>query len=387
MSVSCTLSNPKRSGNNRGRSTSKVSMEIMHAKKRSLTRSSNIKKQLKTQNKEISQSEVKIKDQKKSRAKAHAGDTAIDEPNDEVFKTLKNSEKSENPNIKFWIKIDPCDFSLNFLELPETVNPYWLLIEDMKKILSFSEIFVRNVNALIEYNFVGWKKCLGDGNCYYRAVMHCYLWNIFNVSTNLQCSTSLLNFIEQINFLPKGFEEKKAKFMVIINYLRRIKARNPIQAFVEFNKFTQDEEFDNLAFCIGRLIAAKALWEKQNDPLFQPFLYNDINIFIEKILTIGEWAEDLDLLALPIGLNIQVKIYGFFNDALSVTLYPEEYKSDENGIPPISIVRRGGHYDILYSKEECDRDRYDFETHTYHFEIEKNNFLQKYWKTQKRDKL
>lgn len=88
-------------------------------------------------------------------------------------------------------------------------------------------------------------------------------------------------------------------------------------------------------------------------------------MILNDILTLDLEAGDLALLALPIGLDVQIHTYNFFKD-LAVTKYPDTSESD---LMPISIVRRSGHYDILYHQDDHVQDNYDFSTKKFTFTI------------------
>ncbi|CAG9330739.1 unnamed protein product [Blepharisma stoltei] len=287
---------------------------------------------------------------------------------------VDNIEDLSKPQII--ISIKPLNFEMNSEKYPETVTPYWIPIDEMKQISIYSKSFQRNVEELKNRGFIGWKRSRGDGNCYYRAIMNNYVRLIFEVHRSVHFATRFLTLIENITIDRPGFSERKKIFINIIDYLRRIKALNPIQAFVEFNKFTQDQEFDKLNFEIGRAIAAQTLIDKKDDPLYQPFIFEDLDFLIEEILKHGEEAGDLALMMLPLGLNIQIQIFSFFDRELALTKYPEEFKETAESLPPICVVRRSGHYDILCSNKELDGNMYDFNTGCYSFIIENNKKLQ-----------
>mmetsp|Transcript_12586 Transcript_12586/g.12662 ORF Transcript_12586/g.12662 Transcript_12586/m.12662 type:complete len:89 (+) Transcript_12586:843-1109(+) len=84
---------------------------------------------------------------------------------------------------------------------------------------------------------------------------------------------------------------------------------------------------------------------------------------IMQILTMGEEAEGIALLCLPISLGIQVIQYNFF-DKVVEQKFPEE---NDSNLSPICIVRRGGHYDILCKKSDLEAQKYDLQTGTYLF--------------------
>mmetsp|Transcript_11315 Transcript_11315/g.11382 ORF Transcript_11315/g.11382 Transcript_11315/m.11382 type:complete len:210 (-) Transcript_11315:14-643(-) len=205
--------------------------------------------------------------------------------------------------------------------------------------------------------------------------MNNYIRLIFEVHRDVHFANSFLRLIENIHIDIPGFQERLKLFIDIINYLRRIKAKNSIQAFNEFNKFTQDQEFDKLSYEVGRAIAAQTLIDKKDDPLYQPFIFEDLDFLISEILKLGEEAGDLALMMLPLGLNIQIQIFSFFEKELAVTKYPEEFEETANRLPPICVVRRSGHYDILCSNKELDSNMYDFDTGCYSFIIENDKKL------------
>lgn len=117
---------------------------------------------------------------------------------------MMNPQRKTNdirPKSKKSIKIilQPINFFSHDEDYPDTVSPYWILIDDMKKIAPFNNEFKENVDRLNNEGFVGWKKSRGDGNCYYRAVMHNFFRLLFKVKQDTTRIQKFMQTVQQLN--------------------------------------------------------------------------------------------------------------------------------------------------------------------------------------------
>ncbi|CAG9325321.1 unnamed protein product [Blepharisma stoltei] len=267
----------------------------------------------------------------------------------------RSQAQSLHPN-----KIFSC--ALDFEEYPETVSKFWIPIEKMTEIGKFNKTFVQNVKQIKEKGFGAWRKSRGDGNCYYRAVFLMYLENLFSFRYDYtETLWNLINFLENMDYeIPfTDFLDNKLKFIAYMKILMKVKESSYTDAFVEFKRVAQVRDFDLAMIATARLLAAYKI--ASNDPSIAPFIFEDQEMMIMQILTMGEEAEGIALLTLPISLGIQVIQYNFF-DKVVEQKFPEE---NDSNFSPIFIIRRGGHYDILCKKSDLEAQNYDLKTGTY----------------------
>mmetsp|Transcript_17645 Transcript_17645/g.17613 ORF Transcript_17645/g.17613 Transcript_17645/m.17613 type:complete len:151 (-) Transcript_17645:1841-2293(-) len=148
-----------------------------------------------------------------------------------------------------------------------------------------------------------------------------------------------------------------------MNYYLEMKQKYPVNSFLNFISYTQSIDFDRAFIHSARLLTASFLLS--NDERISMFFDESLNNQITKILTMGEEAEGLALLALPLSLGIKVVQYNLFDTAVNVMEFPD----DSPGEFEVSIIRRGGHYDILYKIQELEDEQYNFATGCYHFPL------------------
>lgn len=258
--------------------------------------------------------------------------------------------------------------SLNDIE-PAVISTskYWIKIELMTLLGKYNEFFVKCVDELrFRYKIVAWKKSRGDGNCYFRAVISRYFEMLFGFYSEFANCHIFLGILENIQNayknspkINKAYKDSIVYIKTSVEKLIEIKSREPFEAFNTALFWLQLEEFDLNLVRVSRLICyyscynTKAEWKTIG-------IYNKSTKRI--ILEMGTEAEGTILALLPLGLYIQVIQYNFFK-----SIHIETFPNDEESNIKISIVRRGGHYDILYTMQECELDLYNRDSATYHY--------------------
>ncbi|OMJ69633.1 hypothetical protein SteCoe_32587 [Stentor coeruleus] len=275
---------------------------------------------------------------------------------------------------QFKIAITPeFQKDINIDDRIETISKSWIRINQMKEFGKFKETFVSCIDQLLNKGtFIGWKKSRGDGNCYYRAVISKYFELIhkpyYPVSYLMNFKTILENCIykRKQQFSQDEYLTACESILSYVNYSIEYKKSYPVEIFIKALEWLLKEDIDLALVRTARMITYFALQDEKVNNQFQEFGL-DINWYEMSILLMGEEAEGFMLVFLPLGLKCQVIQYNIF-DKLQV----ENFPMGDNFNIKIPIVRRSGHYDILYTIQEMEYEQYSFDTGEYHFH---NTFL------------
>ncbi|OMJ92908.1 hypothetical protein SteCoe_4244 [Stentor coeruleus] len=256
----------------------------------------------------------------------------------------------------------------------ETVSNSWIDIEVMKKCGKYNSSFVECVNQLKQEGIVGWKKCCGDGNCYYRAVIVKYMEAIHKVYSPISYIIKFKQIIEKVmNFYSRkpshdiNYISACEAIINILNYTIQYKEAYPFEMFMQILDVLQNKVIDIALVRTAKLIAYYGLLEEQKNENFKEFGL-DFSLYQKIILTMNEEAEGFVLIFLPLVLDCQVIQFNIFK-----VVQVENFPHGDRFCIKIPICRRGGHYDILYTIQEMEDDMYCFETGEYHILLQLAN--------------
>lgn len=243
-------------------------------------------------------------------------------------------------------------------ENPKTISQVWFPIKTLRNEFKFNDLYVKNINELKE-KYCGWRKVRGDGNCYYRAVITSFLLKIFHPSYSLEKIAQFLQLLPK-NELDYSYEFIEAK-QKITEYL--FKSYNSclngyesrIECFRILNQSLQDVEFDLNLIRFTRLLSHYALIITHRTNLASFLLEEEIPTICSRILSMGTEAEGIELSVCPLGLGISVKQVNVFKTLLYNT-FPDETDTGDNLARVNIICKSRGHYDILYSTEDMEKE-------------------------------
>jgi len=241
---------------------------------------------------------------------------------------------------------------------PDSISPGWIDIQEMKKLYPFNSNFVKNIDNLwLDHNVVGWKKSRGDGNCYYRAVISYFF---LNICKPYESADKLMNFfmrLQQLNYTSLDpFYYQATDFMLkLIKYFIDEKVLGKdLQVFKYALDYCQQKEFDIYLVAIARLITYNRILKACNQDEYSFIGAQEWNVISRSVLKMGEEAEEVILVLLPQGLEVQVVQFMFLDqDRYSV----QKFCEDGHGLDKIYIVRRHGHYDLLIKVDEMEMDQ------------------------------
>ena len=252
---------------------------------------------------------------------------------------------------------------------PDTISKFWIDIGKMKSLYPYNEYFQKNIQKNEhDDKIVGWKKSRGDGNCYFRAVISTYFLEICkpynDISTLISFKDKILNAdVENLDF---EYTNAQSEILKQLETLIEIKKTGKIsQVFQEALSLTQLTEFDLDLVRISRILtASEIIKNREHEDYRILFEYDDnFEYVINDVLSMGKEGGDHSLIFMPKSLGIQVIQFMFLDkEKISVQKFPEEVPED---VIKLSIIRRSGHYDVLYESQTMELDQADLKKGKY----------------------
>lgn len=256
-------------------------------------------------------------------------------------------------------------------ENPRTISQAWLPIKTLRNEFKFNDNYTKNINELKKY-YCGWRKVRGDGNCYYRAVITSFLLKIFHPSSPLEKIGQFLELLPKFELdYPYEFIEAKQKITEYIlgSYNSSLNGyESRIECFRLLNNILQDEKFDLNLIRFTRLLSHYALSVSHRTNLACFLLEEEMETMCTRILTMGTEAEGIELSVCPLGLGITVRQVNVFTNLLYNT-FPDETDTG-NSLAQVHIICKSrGHYDILYSTEDLEKEGFNLKEGCYFLKI------------------
>jgi hypothetical protein len=230
-----------------------------------------------------------------------------------------------------------------------------------------------------------WRKIMGDGNCFYRAIMFSYIENLIfdrniyllrliciEVNTIFNDSNPLMNKFS--SELKKKYSKVERIFfdtMMLICDIVDLNEKKHIKKAYEvlFQVWNEYKEFDLIMIKYLRYkiyeyisqnkdkIVSKEFNSKVKDLIPEKYIKDDSYKFDEfyqqELLEIYKDAESITICIIPFVLKVDVTIlpYDFENTNNNQNVFkcflPDKHK--------IVLLLRKGHYDLIYSKEYFDK--------------------------------
>jgi hypothetical protein len=240
---------------------------------------------------------------------------------------------------------------------PNTISTFWMHIDKMKTINEYNPDFQKNIGKLFsDHKIIGWKRSLGDGNCYFRAVITSYF---LIINKPLMPSYLLDNFFDKVSILniaDLDYEYDEAQSYIIekLKELKNIRTGKGLLAqYKKANEFIQTKEFDLNLIRVARALTQNLMEIKSNSDEYSFMFIEDKDYILTDAVTMGKEGGDLSLVFLPMSLGIQVIQFMFLDQPrFSVQKFPEEIENQKHII--INIIRRGAHYDILCTIQQME---------------------------------
>ncbi|CAE6440400.1 unnamed protein product [Rhizoctonia solani] len=233
-----------------------------------------------------------------------------------------------------------------------------------------------NANVLRKIDWLqkhgGWqaiRRTRGDGDCFYRSLAFAYVEKILTasepglaVATSLSHLESTLPLLERAGFQKIVFEDFYEAFAELIQQVVPAPGKLPL------TNETLLEQFQNPEIFLRLLTSAYIRLSPEDD--FMPFLIHpdtgemvDIRTFVETFVeATGREADHPQIMALSRALRVRIEVAYLDNSNGTlledgtlpinfVKFSPEG--AEEDGIKPVVLLYRPGHYDTLEEKLEA----------------------------------
>jgi hypothetical protein len=250
-------------------------------------------------------------------------------------------------------------------EYPKTISKARLTVEKMREIYPNSKVYLRSVD-FVSMRFEGWRKCRGDGNCYYRALGAAYIEHLARQTTSV---SELDDFISNLAagqgyYRPiKGFSEDNSDFCRRVGELRANKVTNAVASMTTAQSMLLSQEFDASLIKMMRVLTANSLVLNKQHPDIEPYAGEMLDYYVKNILKMGEDAEGLAFLCMAEALKVVIQHITIDRDTGVRSDYFRPLSSGR--WPKLFVWLRPGHYDMIYSKEQMYTDGYSFEKRFY----------------------
>ncbi|KAG8730370.1 hypothetical protein FRC11_006863 [Ceratobasidium sp. 423] len=236
-----------------------------------------------------------------------------------------------------------------------------------------------NANVLRKIDWLqkhgGWKairRTRGDGDCFYRSLAFAYVEKILTapepglaVATSLSHLESTLPLLERAGFQKIVFEDFYEAFAELIQQVVPAPGKLPLTNESLLEQFQNPEISNSIVVFLRLLTSAYIRLSPEDD--FMPFLIHpdtgemvDIRTFVETFVeATGREADHPQVMALSRALRVRIEVAYLDNSGGSpledgtlpinfVNFSPEG--SEEDGMKPVVLLYRPGHYDTLEEK-------------------------------------
>ncbi|KAF8642941.1 hypothetical protein AX16_009329 [Volvariella volvacea WC 439] len=235
-------------------------------------------------------------------------------------------------------------------------------LEDLRADYEGAPVFQKQLDWLITNGFKNVIRIKGDGDCFFRAVAYSYFYQLFSldekeleVATRLSIHGQSDKLFQQAGFQEIVYEDIRELFCSTLSWFinpapddgKLISKEDLLKLFLNW------DSSNSLVFYL-RLLASAQI--RQDPDSFAPFLINpdtaepmEVVTFCTNVVeTMGKEADDPQITALArvLQLNLDIAYVDGRGDGNSVEFVKFRH-NEESQIPPIALLYRPGHYDIL----------------------------------------
>ncbi|KAJ3557485.1 hypothetical protein NM688_g1448 [Phlebia brevispora] len=246
-----------------------------------------------------------------------------------------------------------------------------------------NEIFVKQIDWLVEQGYIGIRRTRGDGDCFYRSLAYAYVERILNSTDQgldavqaVSMLESTQSMLETVGFQPLVFEDFLETFTTLI---KRVTDPEPGATLLTHHGLLEafnNPEISNSIVVYLRLLTSAQI--RLDPDAYAPFLFHpelgepmDTRDFCENFVeAVGKEADHVQMTALTRALRINILVAyldgrvhsressaassgkgkGRATDTVEVEFVP--FENGEEGLEPIRLLYRPGHYDILEQRSE-----------------------------------
>jgi ubiquitin thioesterase protein OTUB1 len=197
-----------------------------------------------------------------------------------------------------------------------------------------------------EHMFKSVRRCRRDGNCFYRAVAFELCSFFQNCPQELieACKLQHKQILDSAPYEHGIYEDFSEAFWSFC-------AKEKQQSCTIEQAWESDEYTANMALMLLRLLASAQI--RSNPDEFIAFMELAHGQTIENwcdrnVDAIGVDADQVQLIALARAMNLSLIVVNLGNASDAQDLQINEFSFSQNSIPPINLLYRPGHYDLLY---------------------------------------
>ncbi|KAF8926399.1 OTU domain, ubiquitin aldehyde binding [Dissophora ornata] len=199
------------------------------------------------------------------------------------------------------------------------------------------------------------RRSRGDGNCFYRAFAFAWFERVMLAKSKPELHANAIKAIEDSKDLLLAAQFELLAFedfyLVTLETLQNLVHFTPEDLLVAF----QNDETSNSIVMHLRLVASAFLKTRQED--YAPFL--EFGQTMEEFCSMhveamGRESEEMMLIALTKAMHISIEVaYLSGNESADEVNFLPFLPDTAPYMPPLVLLYRPGHYDILYRKSHC----------------------------------
>ncbi|KZV72275.1 cysteine proteinase [Peniophora sp. CONT] len=230
-----------------------------------------------------------------------------------------------------------------------------------------SQAFVKQIDTLAQQGFAGIRRTRGDGDCFYRSLAFAYIERVLrgpdptlDATVAISVLDSALPLLEGVGFDKFAYEDF---YEELLGLLKRIgpDARNPLTPSALLQAFQAPEVSTAIVVFLRLLTSAQIRMDPDSFDafLFHPDFGNQMTArdFCETFVEpTGKEADHVQMTALSRVLQLNVKVaYLDGHSADGKVDWVEFQCAPDSQAPPVILLYRPGHYDILEKRSEEER--------------------------------
>ncbi|RKP18627.1 cysteine proteinase, partial [Rozella allomycis CSF55] len=210
-----------------------------------------------------------------------------------------------------------------------------------------NNVFLDKLKQLEEKNIANFRRCRGDGNCFYRAFSYRFFEYFLTNATEQehQDAIKLLEnvkaWLKKIGYQEFAFEDFYDMTMEYFQNCRGIVESELVRIF-------QEDGTSNAIVVFFRLVVSSFLQTHADDYL--PFVdgYETMDVFCQaQVEAFGRDADQIHIIALSNALDVKVKV-AYLDASDSKISFHEFGPENSKSLCEITLLYRPGHYDLLY---------------------------------------
>ena len=252
-------------------------------------------------------------------------------------------------------------------DIAQSIRDSQPLVGEIESLIVLSNEYQENPNpafivGITELSdlYKGIRRVRGDGNCFYRAFLYCYLSNLQHLIKAggdgaflaEQERERFLNQLDvcKIDITTKGgYDEMVIEdpYECLRGIVESVPNTSPEQLHATFN-----ESGGNAEYAVWFLRVLVGCFLKTHAEEYTGFLFSsetfcegmDMTTFVQReVEPMGRECEQIQIMALMNSFNLGVSIEYLGPEGRSKVTLPEDFQSNF----PINLLYRPGHYDIL----------------------------------------